>query len=206
MGHKVVTCYWLLTLIHAGSVQQIRETEVLGLRVRSIGCDDFLQLLLELVRNDAERADRDLVVGNVLLLDVRSAGKLVKVVAWFHLRLNLAQYGGGRVYALLAETDTVRICLTLGTISRDLIHGGAVAMQGCRLRCHRSWRLGASACTLRVQSIVYPEAKESAADQDQYDGHHKQASFQLGATTPPVRVPAKTTTEKAMVSTHINLN
>lgn len=170
MGYKVESSYWLLTLIHASSVQQIRQTEVLGFRVRSIGCDDLLQLLLELVRNDAECADGDLVVGNVLLLDVRTAGELVKVVAWFHLGLNLTQHRGGRVYALLAETDTVRIWLTLGTISLDLIHGGAVAMQGRRLRCHCSWRLRASACTLRVQSIVYPKAKESAADQDQYDG------------------------------------
>lgn len=154
MGYKVETPHWLLTLIHAGSVQQIGQTEVLGLCDWSIGCDDLLQLLLQLVRNDAECADGDLVVGNVLLLDVRSAGELVKVVAWFHLGLNLAQHRGGRVYTLLAETDTVRICLTLGTISHDLIHGGAVAMQGCRLRCHCSWRLGASACTLRVQSII----------------------------------------------------
>lgn len=132
---------WILTLIHAGLVEQIGKTEMLGFSVRSIGCDDVLQLLLQLVRNDAECTNGHLIIGNVLLLKVGTAGELIEIIAWFNLRLNLAQHLGGSKDALLAEANILRIRFTLVGRNRQLIHGGAIAMQsGCLWWRH--WRIG----------------------------------------------------------------
>lgn len=124
------------------------------LSFRSLGGNDVLQLLLQLIRDDGECADRHLVVGDVLLLEVSAAGELVEIVARLHLGLHLAENGRRRMDALLGEADILcgNPCLVLGwPTGGHLVDGGTIAKEGIGLR-------GLS-ILLRLQKVRCPETE-----------------------------------------------
>jgi len=165
---------------------------VLRLRFGALRGDDVLELLLQLVGDHREGADRDLVVGDVLLLEVGAAGELVEVVARLHLGPHLPQHGGRRVDALLGEAHVAGVArLALrGSAHGHLVDGGAVPVQGSGL--------GILGGTGHLEGIG-PQSESDGGGHEEDYADHQQTSFQLGATAPPVGVPVEFTNEYRLV-------
>lgn len=82
---------WSRTLVETTLVEVLEVGERSDLGLFGLLLDKDPQLLLQLVRDFRELADRRLVVGDHSVLQERAAGELVKVLARVHVLVHVVQ-------------------------------------------------------------------------------------------------------------------